>query len=472
MPNQKVIVVGAGLAGSLMALMLARRGYAVEVYERRPDLRREDIPAGRSINLAFSDRGIEALKRVGLAERVLEKAIPMRGRLIHDEKGGTYLLPYSGRRGKHINSVMRGELNALLMTEAEKAGAWIQFRQRCVDANLEEGVVVLRDETSKRIYEQKADIIIGADGAPSAVRNAFLRRSAVYRFSFSQQYLTHGYVELYIPPGPDGAFRIEKNALHIWPRHQFMMIALPNPDGSFTVTLFLPFEGKNSFAELTSPPAVRAFFEQYFADALPYLDQLEKRFLNNPKGALATIKCYPWQVHNTFLLIGDAAHAIVPFYGQGMICSFEDCRIIDQLLDIYDDDWARVMEAYPPSRKPDTDAIADLAEDNFYEMRDHVADPVFVRKRKLEIRLEAEIPDYYSKYSLVTFRPDLPYALAKTLGERLDAFLLRFCAELTDADVEQVDIHALWEQIRQKVGEPPAHSRYLVHPLDKPAGRE
>ncbi len=468
MPEEKIIIVGAGLAGSLMAIMLARRGYSVEIYERRPDLRREDIPAGRSINLAFSDRGIEALKRVGLAERVLETAIPMKGRQIHDEKGGTYFLPYSGRTGKHINSIMRGHLNALLMTEAEKAGTWIHFRQRCIDANPEEGTITLQDGPSQRIYEQKADIIIGADGAPSAIRNAFLRRSGKYRFSFSQQYLTHGYVELYIPPGPEGSFRIEKNALHIWPRHQFMMIALPNPDGSFTVTLFLPFEGNPSFASLTDPATIHAFLSEYFPDVLPHLAEPEKRILHNIKGSLATIKCYPWQINRQFLLIGDAAHAIVPFYGQGMICSFEDCRIIDQLLDIYDGDWARLMAAYPPSRKPDTDAIADLAEDNFYEMRDHVANPVFVRKRRLEMRLEAEIPEYHSKYSLVTFRPDLPYAFAKQLGDRLDAFLLDFCEQLSDADVDNVNVQALWRRIRQAVGVAPSRTRYLENPLDKP----
>ncbi len=468
MPKGKVIVVGAGLSGSLMALMLARRGYDVEVYERRPDLRKEDIPAGRSINLAFSDRGIEALRRVGLAGRVLANAIPMHGRLIHDAEGSTYLLPYSGRQGKYINSVMRGDLNALLMTEAEQAGAWIHFKQRCIDADLQTGTITLRDETSKVVYERSADVIIGADGAPSAIRTAFLKRSAVYRFSFSQQYLTHGYKELYIPPAPDGAFRIEKNALHIWPRHQFMMIALPNHDGSFTVTVFLPFEGENSFEQLNAPARVRAFFETQFPDAAPLLDRLEERFLTNPTGSLATIKCYPWQINRRFLLIGDAAHAIVPFYGQGMICSFEDCRIIDQLLDLFDDDWGRLMETYPSARKPDTDAIADLAEANFYEMRDHVADPVFVRKRRLELRLEAEIPEYNSKYSLVTFRPDLPYAVAKELGDRLDAFLLDYCRSLSDDQVDALDVKAVWDEIRRTVGTAPLHSNYLANPLERP----
>ncbi len=471
MPKKKIIIIGAGLSGSLMALMLARRGYEVEVYERRPDLRKEDIPAGRSINLAFSDRGIEALQQVGMADRVLQNAIPMKGRLIHDKHGNTYLLPYSGRKQQHINSVMRGELNALLMSAAEEAGAWIQFKQRCLDADLRHGTIILRDETSKNIYERSADIIIGADGAPSAIRAAFLQRSAPYRFSFSQQYLTHGYKELYIPPDKTGNFQIEKHALHIWPRHQFMMIALPNKDGSFTVTLFLAFEGKKSFANLQTPADVRSFFQTEFPDAYPLLDQLETRFFNNPTGSLATLKCYPWQINHKFLLIGDAAHAIVPFYGQGMICSFEDCRIINQLLNHFDDNWDRLMETYPPSRKPDTDAIADLAEANFYEMRDHVANPVFVRKRQLEIRLEREIPEYNSKYSLVTFRPDLPYAFAKALGDRLDAFLLDYCRSLSDHQIAHVNLHQLWAEIQQKVGTAPTHTNYLTNPLDKPSIR-
>ncbi len=443
----KVVVIGAGLAGSLLAIYLAKRGFEVEVYEARPDMRKVKIPAGRSINLALSDRGIVALREVGLDNYMLSEAIPMYGRMVHTSDGKTKFLAYSGRQGEYINSVSRAGLNCALMNEAEKyPNVKIFFNQRCSHFDCETGEATIEDTQTGKTTKIKEDTLIAADGAGSAVRNSMLH-GCIPRFNFSQSWLEHGYKELHIPPAPDGGFLMEKNALHIWARHSFMMIALPNPDGSFTCTLFLAHEGEeNSFEQLKDERSLLEFFNRHFADAVPLMPTLVEDFFNNPTGNLGTIRCFPWNVNGKALLLGDAAHAIVPFYGQGMNCAFEDCRILNQLIGEYGTDWEKIFKIFCKMRKPNTDAIADMAEENFYEMRDAVADPVFQRKRELETKLEQLFPDYFSKYSMVTFREDLPYVVAKERGNAQDRLLMQLCAQVKD--ISELDLNEVMEKIR------------------------
>jgi kynurenine 3-monooxygenase len=478
MPDQKVSIVGAGLAGSLLAIYLARRGFAVDVCEARGDMRLEEVAAGRSINLALSDRGIAALREVGMDEYMLAEAVPMYGRMIHPVAGETKLLRYSGREGEYINSVSRAGLNIALINEAEKYGnVKFHFNRRCIDFDCETGGAVFSDGA-----RAKGDTLIATDGAGSTVRNAMLH-GCIERFDFSQNWLEHGYKELHIPPAADASraigvtgrnhlrkrvgssasppdrltaddrdissnrFAIDKRALHIWPRHKFMMIALPNFDGSFTCTLFLAHSGDRSFDQLTDKEAVNEFFSTEFPDAVPLMPTLVEDFFRNPTGNLGTITCFPWNVGGKALLLGDSAHAVVPFYGQGMNCAFEDVRVLDKLIEKHGTDWQTVFEEYARSRKPNTDAIADMAEENFYEMRDAVADPLFVRKRELETRLEHEFPDYFSKYSMVTFREDLPYAVAKAKGNEQDRLLMEICKGANT--VEEIDVKYVMERIRR-----------------------
>jgi len=441
MINQKVIIIGAGLSGSLLGIYLAKRGIEADIYESRGDMRKEEMSAGRSINLALSNRGIAALKEIGLDEYMLAEAVPMHGRMIHAIDGQTKLLPYSGREGAYINSVSRSGLNIALMNEAEKyAGVRFYFNEKLIDFDCQSGEA--KFESGETV---KGDTLIATDGAGSAVRNAMLH-GGVQRFSFSQSWLEHGYKELYIPPGKDGESLMEKNALHIWARRAFMMIALPNFDGSFTCTLFLAHTGENSFEQLTDEKSLLEFFQTNFPDAIPLMPTLAEDFFANPTGNLGTIKCFPWNVGGKSLLLGDSAHAVVPFYGQGMNASFEDCRILNGLIQRHGTDWEKVFSEYGTLRKENTDAIAQMAEENFYEMRDAVADPVFVRKRELETKLEHEFPDYFSKYSMVTFREDLPYSVAKRKGNAQDKLLMEICAEVED--VSEIDLNEVMEKVK------------------------
>lgn len=439
-----VTIIGAGLAGSLLSIYLARRGYQVTVFEARADMRKETVAAGRSINLALSDRGIAALREVGMDEYMLAEAVPMKGRMIHSGTGETKLLPYSGREGEYINSVSRSGLNIALMNEAEKyANVRLIFNERCSDFDVSSGEVSFESGRTMR-----SDTVIATDGAGSPVRQAMQRQIA--DFQFSSVFLDHGYKELHIPPGEGGQpkFAIEPNALHIWPRHKFMMIALPNFDGSFTCTLFLAHEGKGEagFDGLATERDVREFFEDEFPDAVPMMPTLIEDFFGNPTGQLGTVKCWPWAAGGKALLLGDSAHAVVPFYGQGMNCAFEDVRVLDGLIEKHGTDWTAVYEEYGKLRKINTDAIADLAEENFYEMRDATADPVFQRKRAVETRLEQEFPDYYSKYSMVTFREDLPYSVARERGNAQDRRLMEICAAVDD--VSMLDLNAVREELK------------------------
>ncbi len=417
--EKKQIIIGAGLVGSLHAVYLAKRGVKVEVYERRPDMRAIDISAGRSINLAISHRGLKALDRVGLKEKVLEMVIPMPGRMIHDVEGNTNFQPY-GKNGQHINSVSRGGLNALLMTEAEKAGVKIHFNQRCLKMNLETGKASFRDEKSGETQDVIADHIYGTDGAFSEVRHAMMMTD---RFDYSQTYLKHGYKELSIPPAEDGGYRIEKNALHIWPRGGYMLIALPNLDGSFTVTLFLAFEGKYAFEKLNTEQEVLHFFNEVFPDVVPHMPTLVEDFFSNPTSSLCTVRCFPWKYKDKAVIFGDASHAIVPFYGQGMVSGFEDCYVFDQLADEFWNDKEALFDKFQHSRKPDADAIADLALRNFIEMRDLVADPKFLLRKKIEKALSAKHPEKWTPlYEMVTFS-EMRYSEALARGKEQDGIM-------------------------------------------------
>ena len=429
--QQNILIIGAGLCGSLLALRLGQRGYNVNVYEMRPDLRKTDISAGRSINLAFSDRGNKAIKLVGLEDKVKALCIPMNGRMLHDKEGHTFLSNYSGREHEYINSISRGELNALLLNEAEKhKNVTIHFNKKCKSVDFENTSALFKDYHSKDQFTEHANCIIATDGAGSALRKSYyLERK--FLFSFSQDYLTHGYKELSILPTKTGDYKTYKNALHIWPRGDFMVIALPNLDGSFTVTLFLSYaEGEYNFNNLTTPKIVTEFFKKEFPDALKLMPNLVDDFFKNPTAPLGTVKCSPWHYKGNTLLMGDSAHAIVPFYGQGMNASFEDVVEFDKVLDQNLDTWEATFKTYENNRKKDTDAIADLAIDNFHEMKAHVGKAIFQDKRKIEMALENQFPnDYSSKYSLVTFNEHIGYREAMLRGRAQDKAILNMLVD-------------------------------------------
>jgi len=425
--EEHILIIGAGLCGSLLALRLAQRGYRISLIEKRPDLREVHQDAGRSINLALSDRGMKGIRLVGLEKEVRKLCIPMNGRMIHDIEGNTLFSPYSGRQNEYINSISRTDLNIMLLNAADQFdNLTIHFNLRCKEVDLENATAVFKHYKTGEKQQFSGDIILGTDGAGSILRKSmFLHKK--FLFSFSQDYLKHGYKELSIPPAEGGGYRTDKNALHIWPRGQDMIIALPNMDGSFTVTLFLAYENDSgdSFASLDSPEAIREYFERQFPDAVALMPQLLEEFQENPVGPLGTIKCRPWQSYGKTCLLGDAAHAIVPFYGQGMNASFEDVVVFDEILDEYQGDWNAMFNAYENARKKDTDAIADLAVDNFHEMKEHTASPLFQEKRKLETAFEASFPEaYFSKYSLVTFNEHIGYAEAKRKGRAQDKAIL------------------------------------------------
>lgn len=430
MKNTKHIAIsGAGLVGSLLAIYLRNRGYAVTVFERRGDMRSGSYVGGRSINLALSNRGIRALEEVGLAEELKRIAIPMHGRMMHDVKGTLSYQAY-GKEGQYINSISRSALNIALMNKAEASGVQFLFGQTIEKVDLNNTTLTTISGT------RSFDLIIGADGAFSAVRDAFRISD---RFDYQQFYIEHGYKELSIPAGASGTFQLEKNALHIWPRESFMLIALPNPDGSFTLTLFFPFDGKTSFAALDSGTKIKSFFDQTFPDATALMPSLLEEFRNNPVSSLVTVKSFPWVKNNT-LLIGDAAHAIVPFYGQGMNAGFEDCRVLNQLLDKEGDNWERVLPMFQQVRKPDADAIAQLALDNFIEMRDLVGDKEFLLRKKIEARIHDRYPDrWIPLYSMVTFHENIRYSEALTRGQRQRSIM--------DDVMKLTDIESTWDKI-------------------------
>ncbi len=451
MSHRPVVIVGAGLAGSLLGIYLGRRGFRVEIYERRPDMRQTEISAGRSINLALSTRGIHALHEAGVLNEIMRDAIPMRGRMIHALDGSLAFQPYGKNEQEVIHSISRGGLNATLMSAAEDTGqVKIYFNHRCMGIDLPTGQLFFQNEMTGRALTVLPEVTFACDGAYSAVR---LEMQKAGRFNFSQEYLAHGYKELTIPAAPGGEFVMEKHALHIWPRGTYMLIALPNPDGSFTCTLFLPFEGETSFANLQQREQVAQFFGEHFPDAVPQMPTLLRDFFAHPTGELVTIRCYPWFVNDKALLLGDAAHAIVPFYGQGMNCAFEDCSVLNGCLERHGANWTRVFAEYQELRKPNTDAIAQLAIDNFVEMRDRVADPDFLKKKKLELLLETAFPgEFLSTYARVTFHRR-PYAEALEKGKIQDRVLMEICREADSLDdVILQDVMAILEANFKKAG--------------------
>jgi kynurenine 3-monooxygenase len=407
----KFTLIGSGLAGGLLAAYLGRRGYDVDLYERRADPREGNIVGGRSINLALSTRGIHALEQLGIADEVLQHAIPMRGRMIHDKSGNLHFAPYDVDPNKHINSIGRAALNTTVIEAAQRyPNVRVHFNHRCTDVDLDEATAHLLDTETNTTSAVRTDAVIGVDGAFSTVRQSMQKK--LEKFEYDESYLPHGYKELTIPPGPDGLWQMEREALHIWPRKSFMMIALPNPDGSFTCTLFWEFEGPRSFKSTKADDDVRRFFEEEFPDAVPLMPKLLEEFRSNPTGSLVTIRCAPWFYKDKITLVGDAAHAVVPFYGQGMNAAFEDCVVVDECLAEFPQDRQRAFAEYFARRKENADALADLAIGNFIEMRDKTASRTFRAKKKLDHLLEAALPGIYLPlYTMVTFTR-IPYAKA------------------------------------------------------------
>jgi kynurenine 3-monooxygenase len=439
--EKNIIIIGAGLVGSLLAIYLQKRGYSVSVYERRPDMLSADIRAGKSINLALSNRGWRPLTEVGLEEALKNIIIPMKGRMMHSLEGELSFQPY-GKEGQAINSISRGGLNSLLMDTAESLGVKFNFNSRCTEIDFENTIAQI--EKSGIVQELRADIIFGADGAFSALRAALQKTD---RFEYSQNFISHGYKELSFPQDTRGDFALEKNPLHIWPRKDFMLIALPNLDKSFTVTLFLPFEGEKSFESLNSDEEISDFFNAEFPDALKLMPGLLAEFKQNPAASLVTVRCYPW-VKDNVALIGDAAHAVVPFYGQGMIAGFEDCYVLNSLLETYNDDWNLVLEAFQNQRKPDADAIADLALHNFVVMRDKVADEKFLLRKKIEAHLNTLYPEkWIPLYSMVTFNENMRYSEALAKGKKQEKVMDEVMRSLGENDWRELDFKMIITKI-------------------------
>lgn len=422
--KRNVIILGAGLVGSLLAVLLRKKGYDVTIYEHRPDMRKATISAGKSINLAMSNRGWKAIELAGLRSAIEAIAIPMHGRYLHQLDGQHQFQAY-GKNDEAIYSVSRGDLNKKLMDLAEEHGAVIQFNERSIDIDVKKNQITLlnADQITTTI---QADLLIGADGAFSSLRKAY---AAMDRVNFSQYFIEAGYKELYMPPGNNNEWAIEKHALHIWPRGKYMMIALPNVDGSFTCTLFFPFEGEPSFESVNTKSEIRDFFNEHFKDAVALMPTLIDDYINNPVASLITTRIDPWYFQDKSFLIGDAAHAIVPFYGQGMNAGFEDCTILMELIDLYQDDWSAIMPAYHKKRKENGDAVGALALMNFDEMKDKVADQVFLERKKIEKDLGVRYPDQFnSVYEMVSFT-HTPYAHAWAATQAQDALLQRIMQE-------------------------------------------
>ena len=429
--SERLVVAGAGLAGSLLALSLAQRGFRVDVYEKRDDMRAEGAPSGRSINLALSARGMYALEEVGLLDTVLEGTIPMRGRILHARNGSLDVLPYGQKKDEVIRSVSRSALNSILLDALDAhPTAQVHFGHGITDYDPESRHLSI-ERTDGSFVERAAPVVFAADGAGSPVRRSLERTSG---FKVTQDMLSHGYKELTIPPLADGTFRIDPHALHIWPRGTYMLIALPNLDGTFTCTLFLPHDADPGFNQLTSPYLVSRFFQDEFPDAVPHLGNLTTDFLANPTGHLGTVRCEQWHVGGRVVLLGDAAHAVVPFFGQGMNCAFEDVTVMNALIDAGPESWESVFKAFESQRRDNANAIADMALENYIEMRDKVADPTFQLRRAVSLQLEKRHPErFVPRYSLVSFHR-IPYVEAVRQGALQASILDDVCAGATSTD--------------------------------------
>lgn len=445
-----VCVVGAGLVGSLLSLELGRRGYKVDLYERMPDPRIREVDQHRSINLALSARGLNALRATGLEESLRSYGIPMRGRSIHEESGEVVFQAYGTQAHEYLTSIPRAWLNRTLVEQAEQTGnVHIHFQHQAVGFDFHTGSLTLSNNaTGETVHRQT--VTFAADGLHSAIRKDMM---CLPRFDYSQRYLPHGYKEIDIPPGPHGEFQLKEQALHIWPRHDFMLIALPNPGGGFTGTIFGPFEGDNGFDNLSGDAtAVENYWNKNYPDLVSLVPDAVEQYLENPVGTLATVRCYPWHFGGQACLLGDAAHAIVPFFGQGMNCGFEDVHSLTGLIDRLGPDWETVFSTFEKERKPNTDAIADMSLENFVEMRDKVADPDFLLRKEVDQVLEQAFPEFYvPRYSLVSHHL-APYQMAYRIGQLQERILGRLCEGLETPS--QLDTTLAEELILEHLAEP------------------
>ena len=432
---KKITLIGAGLTGPLLATYLANRGYEVDIYERRPDMRKESISAGRSINLAMSIRGIHALKEVGLFEKIDPLTISMKGRMIHELDGSTHLQPYGQKPEEVIHSVSRAKLNMELMTLAEDTGKVnIHFNQTCTGMDLDEKTLSILDKNSESKKIIPFELVMGVDGSASEVRDAMISKG---NFDYEFKPLGHGYKELTIPPGENGEFQMEPNALHIWPRGQFMLIALPNLDRSFTCTLFFPMEGSTSFATVNSADDILQLFNEHFSDAIPLISNVVNDYQSNPTGRLGSVYCDPWHVEDKAVLLGDAAHAVVPFFGQGMNASFQDCTVLNQIMGVHNNNWNAILSEFSNEHVRNGYAIADMAVENYLEMRDYVTDPYYIKRRELELKMERIFPDeFLPRYSMVSFHR-IPYAKVYAKGEYQNKLMDRILDKYEPDDVDE-----------------------------------
>jgi len=444
---KKIHIAGAGLVGSLLAVMLGNRGYEVTVLERRSDPRLKEAESGRSINLALSSRGIAALTTAGLMDEVKKLLIPMKGRMLHLDDGSEVFSSYGQRPEEVIYSVSRGDLNVLMMDQAEQVPQVnVRFTRRLQSIDFDRSLFSFQDLSSGDLREQAFEMMIGADGAGSKTRRLLMPANGGQATS---TFLDHDYKELEIPHGRDGNYQIEPNALHIWPRGEFMLIALPNQNGSFTVTLFLPKRGPVSFESLQDPNHVRPFFEEHFPDAIRLIPNLERDFADNPTGRLGTVRCSPWHYGDKAVILGDASHAIVPFHGQGMNAGFEDCYELNRLLDKHSDDWSKVLTEFDQVRRPNAEAIADMAIENYTTMRSSVIDPKFQLKKELGFELEKLFPDrFMPRYSMVMFHL-IPYAEAFQRGQKQTAILNQLVENQTS--IADVDFDLAKQLIQQQL---------------------
>ncbi len=433
--NKQAIIIGAGLVGSLWAVYLSKAGYKVTIYERRPDIRKAEISAGKSINLALSVRGWTALDAIGVGDEIRKIAIPMTGRMMHDLEGNLTYQPY-GKEGEAIYSVSRGKVNATMIDIAENHGkAMIHFNHDCIKTDLNKGITYIKNNLTGEEFEAQADVIFAVDGAFSAIRYNSMQK--LNRFNYSQNYIADGYREILLPANIDGTYKLDKNSLHIWPRGRFMMIALANEDGSFTCTLFMPHEGdKFAFDKLTSKEAVNDFFQTVFPDFYEMVPNIADAWNDHPLSNLLIVRCYPWAVGKVALM-GDAAHATVPFYGQGMNAGFEDCTVMNRLMHKHNENWEAIFEEYSIERKPDGDALQDLSLDNYFVMRDYVADPAFLLRKKIEAKFSELYPNkWLPLYSQVTFS-NIRYSVAYNQGKKQ--------TEIMDQVMEIPSIEENWD---------------------------
>ena len=416
--KKEITIVGAGLVGSLCSLYMTNRGYNVNVFERRNDLRSEIITAGKSINLALSKRGWTSLEQAGIANQVMKIAIPVYKRIMHDNKGKLTEQPY-GNKDEAIYSVSRAQMNVLMMDLAEKNGAKLHFNEKCIDVDFEQSIVTFENTESKKNQNVKSDFLIGADGAFSVVRKKMVNK---YKHDYDYNEIDHDYKELLIPAGKNNSYLLDKNALHIWPRGDFMLMALANLDGSFTCTLFAPKKGLNSFEGLNKKEEVEAYFANIFPDFFELVPNLYEQWLLNPTSSLGIVRTFPWHIKDTTLIIGDAAHATVPFYGQGMNCGFEDCRILNNFLDKYDN-IRTCFENFSNERKPNGDGVQELSMHNFIVMRDKTADPKFLLQKKIEKKFSNLHPNKWTPlYSMVSFT-NISYSEAWEIGMRQEKIM-------------------------------------------------